>query len=166
MAIKKPLTADSKVQEPLALSKSATEEEIITHIESFVTSAIIAINTRHFDPSLPPCTSISQDVSMPGIGFRQAAKSRVEYVDGFRKLAASYPRFEIEPLKMESYVLLEAGYAEVYLTAQSFGGPTLATGLKRKAVGRHEFRRVDGVWLMVGETTFLGIGDGGAVFEM
>lgn len=44
--------------------------------------------------------------------------------------------------------------------AQSSGGPTLPKGMKRKAVGRHEFRRLEGRWLIVGEETFLGIGDG------
>lgn len=94
------------------------------------------------------------------IGFRKKAHTRVEYVDGFRKLALAYPKFQIEPLRMLSYVLEEAGYAEVYLLAQSCGGPTLPMGMKRKAVSRQGLRRVEGIRMHVSETRFLGIGDG------
>ncbi|KAF2165751.1 hypothetical protein M409DRAFT_55626 [Zasmidium cellare ATCC 36951] len=166
MAISKPCIEDVKVQKPSPLPETATEEEIISHIESIVASIANAVNERQFDPNTAPWTSVASEFSMPAIGFRGEAKSREDYVDGFKNLALPYPNFRIEPLKMESYVLLAVGYAEVYLTAQSSGGRTLPMGIKRKGIGRHEFRRVDGAWMNVNETSFLGIGDGVAVFEM
>lgn len=157
------LSEDMKVEDVDKPPKPITEEDIRAHIELFISAVIDAINTRHFDPETAPWTTVAPSFSMPAaIGFRDRASTRAEYVDGFRKLAEAYPKFQIEPLSMESYVLKEAGYAEVYLTAQSCGGPTLPMGMKRKAVSRQEFRRVEGVWMHVSETSFLGIGDGGA----
>lgn len=163
MTIQTTPSTDIEPERPTDLHRSATEEEIRTHIESLVAAAITAINTRNFNSSTPPWTTVAPNFSMPAaIGFRDKASTRAEYVDGFRKLAHAYPKFQIEALSLESYILREAGYAEVYLTAQSCGGPTLPMGMKRKAVSRQEFRRVEGVWLHVCETSFLGIGDGGA----
>ena len=120
-----------------------------------------AINARHFDCNASPWIYCAKDFEMTSTNASRSRATNIEQLVGdFERISAGWPAFQIEATKMETHIFREADYAEIYMNAQSSGGPSVPVGMTRKTVSMHEFKKIDGHWVAVRETTFFGIGDG------
>lgn len=150
----------------------STHTEIATHIESLLRSIIHAINTKDFNPSSPPWTSVAADyrIACPHMSsplhltndtFPQtrSIKTKSAWIQSLEDFSNHYPSAHITIDCLMASVSQNSGHARAFMECRTTGGPGFPKGkMSKPAMSMYEFRFLEdeGRWMFVRETTVSG----------